>query len=368
MIQVMCGEKDTTTYWLKDPSGVYPIAKTLYKNDSKGWKVACRLEGMSDEFLHIGSLNLVLYPVEWKYFEEEKLFFERGKKRVEPHSYILKIHRAKDLVAKDRNGFSDPYFKVRYGNYTAKSEVVFRDLAPVYNEVFIFERMPMVETIKIRFWDKDKVQDEALGSLDIPVRILQGEKRKVKEWKELEGVDSGKVLYELSLKKGLPDRLKSRRKRGVSIERDESDTIHLVVHGARVASADRNKKSDPYCIIEYNNSIRKSKVIKKTLAPTWNFISDFDYEPGEIRISIYDWNLVMSRKLLGYIILNASEIMPGENISEKWYDLKGVASGKVQISMERTALVTKEESFLSESKEKLSRNLNKSFDSALQSF
>ena len=61
---------------------------------------------------------------------------------------------------------------------------------------------------------------------------------------------------------------------------------------------DRGKTSDPYVVIEFAGSIRKSKVCKKTLSPVWDFRCEFDYEPGEVKISVYDWNLVMRRKLL----------------------------------------------------------------------
>ena len=53
---------------------------------------------------------------------------------------------------------------------------------------------------------------------------------------------------------------------------------------------DRGKTSDPYVVIEFAGSIRKSKVCKKTLSPVWDFRCEFDYEPGEVKISVYDWN------------------------------------------------------------------------------
>ena len=96
---------------------------------------------------------------------------------------------------------------------------------------------------------------------------------------------------------------------------------------------DRGKTSDPYVVIEFAGSIRKSKVCKKTLSPVWDFRCEFDYEPGEVKISVYDWNLVMRRKLLGVVTVDARTA--GPLAAERWHKLEGSVSGEALVTVRR---------------------------------
>lgn len=59
----------------------------------------------------------------------------------------INLVRAKDLVAADRGGASDPYFVFRLnGKEVYKSEVVKKTLNPEYNESFV---VPIVSNKKI---------------------------------------------------------------------------------------------------------------------------------------------------------------------------------------------------------------------------
>ena len=59
---------------------------------------------------------------------------------------------------------------------------------------------------------------------------------------------------------------------------DPSESIHNMgdirvdlLDASNLKAADRNGKSDPYCVFELNNEkVFKSKILKKTLHPTWN--------------------------------------------------------------------------------------------------
>ncbi|QDZ25081.1 C2 domain-containing protein [Chloropicon primus] len=339
-IEMMCSQKDTTTFWLKDPAGL-PLCRTLQMED-KSWKVDCPLESgksVTSESGDFGHISLILYPVVWKYFEGDDYVQDtRSRSRSVPYSYALRVSRARNLMAKDSNGLSDPYFKVKYGAFTARSATVFRNLNPVWSETFVFERNPTVDTIKIKIWDKDKIQDESLGQVDIPVRLVHQGAMKFSEWRELKGADSGEIHYELSLRKGLPTAV---RNRGITVN-DEIDRLYVMVHRARhLKGVDRGKTSDPYCTVEFNGTVRKSKVIKKSTDPVWDFSSNFEIGlgskstqgSGEIYISIYDWNMVLSRKLLGFVSINVNDVHRG--MEEKWHQLKDAVSGEVLLTVRK---------------------------------
>ena len=51
-------------------------------------------------------------------------------------------------------------------------------------------------------------------------------------WRELKGADSGEVFYELSLRKGLPQAVRSR---GITVQAEEShpETVEVIVHRCR---------------------------------------------------------------------------------------------------------------------------------------
>eukprot|EP01091_Cochliopodium_minus_P012449 TRINITY_DN3770_c0_g1_i1.p1 TRINITY_DN3770_c0_g1~~TRINITY_DN3770_c0_g1_i1.p1 ORF type:complete len:551 (-),score=135.98 TRINITY_DN3770_c0_g1_i1:134-1786(-) len=100
----------------------------------------------------------------------------------------------------------------------------------------------------------------------------------------------------------------------------EKSLIINVIKAKNLPSADSNGFSDPYFKINLNNeTIYKSKTIKKSLEPTWEegitinteaFTSVF-----HMTIQIYDWNLIKKHTLLGEI--NFLFEVTGKLLSEK---------------------------------------------------
>lgn len=89
VIEMTCSQKDTTTYWLKDSSGM-PLCRTMHDFD-KEWRVTSALEAGRSTSHHesgdFGHVTLVLRPVQWAYFDERD-GYQGGKKsrdsRAEP--------------------------------------------------------------------------------------------------------------------------------------------------------------------------------------------------------------------------------------------------------------------------------------------
>ena len=91
---------------------------------------------------------------------------------------VLEVIRARNLLAKDSNGFSDPYAVIRMGNQKVKTRIIKKNLDPVWDEEFVLSVSRVEsETIEISLWDWDfgPGNDDFLGQLTIPlVDVLHG--------------------------------------------------------------------------------------------------------------------------------------------------------------------------------------------------
>ncbi|KAL6077133.1 Rho guanine nucleotide exchange factor (GEF) 17, variant 2 [Balamuthia mandrillaris] len=78
--------------------------------------------------------------------------------KVHPLVLEVQLHRANHLVAQDRNGYSDPYAKVKFKEYQLHSKVVKKSLDPEWNESFTFPfdlSEDVDSTLFVELWDED---------------------------------------------------------------------------------------------------------------------------------------------------------------------------------------------------------------------
>ncbi|KAJ3154639.1 hypothetical protein HDU89_007877 [Geranomyces variabilis] len=89
------------------------------------------------------------------------------------HSLTLRVGvlSARDLLAKDRRGTSDPFVVLKLGGQTFKTKVVSKNLSPTWNEEFDFVLTPVAfeGSLGLTVWDKDLIGKEFLGQLSIPI-------------------------------------------------------------------------------------------------------------------------------------------------------------------------------------------------------
>eukprot|EP00794_Sanderia_malayensis_P017602 gene17602-19355_t len=123
---------------------------------------------------------------------EALLCAERG-------SLTLKLHRARNLVAMDLNGKSDPFIIVRVGQAKTekyKTKICYRTLNPVWNEEITFAMPDTHERVFIEVWDKDPFTNERMGHVSLDHHLLKDiSKRTVekKEWYRLKKVKCGEI-------------------------------------------------------------------------------------------------------------------------------------------------------------------------------
>lgn len=180
---------------------------------------------------------------------------------------VLTVHlkRAVALKKADVTGKSDPYVIISVpggGAPERKSRVVSRSLDPVWNETFEFAEQTLEELLqrglRLAVFDKDTfTKDDPLGEIVVSLDPLRA--RSSHEYQEALPTQ-GSLIFSVSW-----DPVGA-----VAPHAMESGTLHVVlVRGAGLKSMDRNGFSDPYVRLTCNGITHKSKVVKKTLDPSW---------------------------------------------------------------------------------------------------
>ncbi|TPX69345.1 phosphatidylserine decarboxylase [Spizellomyces sp. 'palustris'] len=83
----------------------------------------------------------------------------------------VNVVEARNLMAKDRRGTSDPFVVIKLGGQSNKTSVIPRNLSPTWNEMFEFVLTPVLFDASLDFivWDKDLIGKDFLGQLSIPI-------------------------------------------------------------------------------------------------------------------------------------------------------------------------------------------------------
>lgn len=87
--------------------------------------------------------------------------------------FVLKVIEARNLRARDLNGYSDPFLEVKLKGsiHSQKGKVVKKTLNPMFNEEFILKPgHPDRDIIRIRVFDHDTISmNDFMGQVTIPV-------------------------------------------------------------------------------------------------------------------------------------------------------------------------------------------------------
>merc|ERR1711936_381628 len=111
----------------------------------------------------------------------------------------LTMHRASELVNKDKIGKSDPYVKVRYNDKEFRSKTIANTLEPEWNFSCKLDIMNLEEKyIDINIYDDDFGRDNIEGCYSLPVKEAINELITEGKWYNLVGCKSGKVYISTS--------------------------------------------------------------------------------------------------------------------------------------------------------------------------
>jgi len=113
-------------------------------------------------------------------------------------------------------------------------------------------------------------------------------------------------------------------------------SIRLNVHQAvDLEKMDMGGKSDPYCVISYEEQESKTKVLKKTLSPSWDHEETIRVKEGgdnHIYITVMDKDKFGKDECMGVASLDVRRVSHAGTISQVWEVLSQCKSGKLQIS------------------------------------
>lgn len=107
----------------------------------------------------------------------------------------LTIIRARDLVAKDLNGFSDPYCVVKVnGEVKYRTRVMKKTLNPEWEETLITHLPKPPDALAITLWDHDAFGRDFLGSVSLQeMEVRQMSLADGPIWHALDGTKSGQL-------------------------------------------------------------------------------------------------------------------------------------------------------------------------------
>ncbi|CAF4417721.1 unnamed protein product [Didymodactylos carnosus] len=274
--------------------------------------------------------------------------------------------KGENLLPMDENGKSDPFVRMKLGTEQGRSKFIRKTLNPVWQQPFLFYVFETsVPPLEIFVWDYDKgetrddfmgrgvcqlanLEEEITHKMDIQLEDGAG------EITFLVTITSTRVLEEnvtnSSMKNSaemiLPSLITEKDVLShTSLESIKTmGNIHDVgllevkVYQAHdLPSADINGKSDPFCVVELDNTRVRTHTIYKTLFPIWNkvFLIPVRDIHSVLEITVFDEDKNKTSEFLGKIAIPLLSIKNGE---KKWYTLKDrklliLAKGVIEIEM-----------------------------------
>jgi hypothetical protein len=117
----------------------------------------------------------------------------------------LRVLAARNLIAADSNGYSDPYVNLRIESNPKETKrrtrVVKKSLNPEWKESFTVPFASLADALILHVWDHDHLKNDPLGVATLPLEQCQvGSTTNM--WLKLDGVDSGELNVEVEIPPG----------------------------------------------------------------------------------------------------------------------------------------------------------------------
>jgi len=81
--------------------------------------------------------------------------------------FRIKVIKGRNLAAKDKTGFSDPYLTIFVGSKKRKTKIIYQNLNPEWNEIFDFSDVDEKSKIDCVLQDWDRVGKDFMGEFTL---------------------------------------------------------------------------------------------------------------------------------------------------------------------------------------------------------
>ncbi|XP_012937160.2 rasGAP-activating-like protein 1 isoform X2 [Aplysia californica] len=224
----------------------------------------------------------------------------------------LRVSEAKELLAKDFNGKSDPYCVIKVDNVvTARTATVYKTLDPLWGEEFILHMPSGFQTLSFYIYDADKVSgDDIIGTASVTRDYLYGNKnpKGLETWLPLQKANKDlEIQGEMLLEYGIR----------TSEATGQSFVFVTVMEGRDLAPKDKTGYSDPYVTVSCFDETKATSKQKKTRFPEWNETLEFLLPEDtciadlSVIVTVWDKDNFSSDDFMGQIHLNSEDVTHG---------------------------------------------------------
>merc|ERR1711911_446001 len=279
----------------------------------------------------------------------------------------LVIHRATELENKGLMGKSDPYIVVKYQGQKYKSKTVKNNQNPVWDFAVDMNVNPKVSNkIDLVVYDKDIMKDDVMGSAVLDVQDLLECGIVENKCIDLEKCKSGKLYVSAAAgdlvlpapvavavqpaasEEPAQEKPKDAKQAATvvaavpAVETEEPERLQLIVHrGSDLVKTDIIGKSDPYVVVQYQDKKFKSKTVKNTQEPVWDFVVNmpvYRNKADKVSISVFDSDIGKD-DAMGTTVLDVPELLESGNVENRCIKLDKCKSGLLYVSYAKGSVV-----------------------------
>ncbi|BFZ18981.1 hypothetical protein BsWGS_22020 [Bradybaena similaris] len=224
----------------------------------------------------------------------------------------LRVSEAKELLAKDFNGKSDPYCVIKVDNVViARTATVYKTLDPLWGEEFILHMPSGFQILSFYIYDADKVSgDDIIGTASVTRDYMNENKnpKGLESWLPLQKANKDlEIQGEMLLEYGIR----------TSEATGQSFVFVTVMEGRDLAPKDKTGYSDPYVTVTCFDETKATSKQKKTRFPEWNETLEFLLPEDtciadlSVIVTVWDKDNFSSDDFMGQIHLNSEDVTHG---------------------------------------------------------